>query len=132
MRTSVDALAAAVYGYLATVEPTVGHRPARREGDAPRVFSVDVHERDLAVDHFQQEWSNTAVMFSGSGVVAGQAFTKAYTTVIAHRGRLHVFCDGRPAYFCDEGGDNVVDDLRDRGMATVENALVRYDGCTAA
>jgi hypothetical protein len=53
------------------------------------------YESDLEVYHFLQTWSDTSLGFGG---IAGQAFTKAYTTVVVHGRNACVYFDGRFAY----------------------------------
>lgn len=89
-------------------------------------------ERDMQIDHFDQMWSNTLRMFNRPGEIAGQGFTRAYSTVISHEGRAYVHCDGRLAYSCASACDRLNEDRRDRMLADIDDAQGRYSGCKAA
>jgi hypothetical protein len=122
----VETLAAAVYGYLA------------KAPDKVHSFDTDTRNwvqprstEDLEVIHFQQSWSNTALMFDGQGGIAGQAFTSAYTTVICDDLGMHVFCNGRPAYDLGNGISHedrakFARDVADRRLVSQKNAVKRY------
>ena len=92
------------------------------------------------VDVFNQTWASTALGFGGVG---GSAMTDAYTTVVhvyfSSRSstvtntiekipEFHgVYFDGRFAYMLEgEPKEKFFEDLRDRRMANVQEAMQRY------
>ena len=127
MTTAIDALAGALYGFLARapqVRVSIPHR------DSVRLRPM--REDDLEILHFRQEWSNTLMMFSAPDMIAGQGFTKGYTTVLTHGNRSHLFCNGHHAYSADADCGNLLDDLRDMAAADVGAAPARYEGYQSA
>lgn len=79
------------------------------------------------VDMFPQTWPDTAGGFSEPGMVAGQAFTTQFTTVM--RVYVHdteeeyygVFFDNKPAYIVDNANETFFKDLKEHNLKT------RYD-----
>lgn len=135
MRTAIDSLAAAIYSLLAGAPSISLERTPIRAidgGTRPDIRTRPMREEDLEVHHFSQTWSNTACIFSAPDVLAGQAFTRAYTTVLSQGGRSHVFCDGRPAYAVDTDCANLLDDLSEGALAAMDSAPTRYAGYEAA
>lgn len=80
---------------------------------------------DFVADVFSQTWTSTALGFGGWG---GQAFTTAYTTVMheINSNFYLVFFDEHPAYIVRSPKDSFFEDLRDRNMASIEEAKGRY------
>ena len=80
---------------------------------------------DFVVDVFSQTWGSTALGFGGIG---GQSITEAYTTVVheINSNFYLVFFDEHPAYIVRSPKDSFFEDLRDRNMASIEEAKGRY------
>jgi hypothetical protein len=87
---------------------------------------------DFEVECFPQMWSSTCTGFdvdsNGMPVMAGQAFTKEYTTVVHELSTnwYMVFFGDRPAYLIDKTTDEFLQDLRDKDLACVSKAKIRY------
>lgn len=89
------------------------------------------NEHEFSAYHFPQTWSNTLAMFSRPNEIAGQAITRAYTTVILDRGSGHVYCDGRPAYRVASIEGVFLADLKAMNMAGIDSAEEQYKGCSS-
>lgn len=84
------------------------------------------------IDMFPQTWPDTAGGFSGPGMVAGQAFTTQFTTVM--RVYVHdtqeeyygVFFDNKPAYIVDNANETFFKDLRNRQLKSKYEAEKVY------
>ena len=84
------------------------------------------------VDMFPQTWPDTAGGFSEPGMVAGQAFTTQFTTVM----RVHVhdtkeeyygvFFGNKPAYIVDHPYEAFFEDLKSRQMKSKYEAKKAY------
>lgn len=83
---------------------------------------------ELDVDVFPQTWASTALGFDTGGCMAGQAITKAYTTVFYEtRTDTYVVCFGdRIAYKVTDANDFFFEDLTNRNMASVRKAKIKY------
>jgi len=80
---------------------------------------------------FPQTWPTTALGFNSHGGFAGQAFTKAYTTVFVYKNPEitvgGVFFDEEFAYEVFEPNEKFFEDIKEQKMASVANAHKRYD-----
>lgn len=81
---------------------------------------------------FAQTWPSTCLGFDvtddGSPAIAGQAFTSAYTTVFCQNltGTFVVCFGDKPCYKVTEANAVFYNDLRDRRMASLNEARQRY------
>lgn len=123
MANVVEALAAAVYGHLATARMI---QVGEHRNGSPRMR--EIRQDDLNVMHFMQEWSNTLCAFSAPDLIAGQGFTRAYTTIITHGDRSYIYCDGAFVYAADRNCDSLLADLKEGGIADIGGAEGRYRG----
>ncbi len=84
------------------------------------------------VTMFPQTWPNTAGGFSEPGMVAGQAFTTQFTTVM--RVHIHdtekeyygIFFDNIPAYIVDNANEVFFKDLKEHNLKTRYDAQKAY------
>jgi hypothetical protein len=119
MRSSLDSLASALYGFLAKA-------PRVEYSFRDRTQSRAMTEDDVDVAHFRQSWPNTACMFTGRSTIAGQAFTSAWTTVIWRGETYDVYCNGQHAYGVDRPNEVFLKDLDARNMADQRTGSTRY------
>ena len=80
---------------------------------------------DFEADVFSQVWGSTSLGFGGWG---GQAFTKAYTTVM-HEIVSYFFCvffDRELAYTVFDANAEFFEDLKNRNLESVGSAMRRY------
>ena len=96
-----------------------------------RLAAVPSHEHfkprpDFELIVFPQLWGSTALGFDGE--FGGQAFTKAYTTVVHEclTGTYLVFFGGRPAYKVQDATDQFFEDLSERSLKAVSEAAKCY------
>lgn len=91
------------------------HKFTRRDGS---IGTHRPHEDLISVYHFPQTWSDTSLGFGG---VAGQAFTRAYTTVIVNDANrvACVYFAGRFAYLVQPINETFMNDVRNFNMAEV-------------
>lgn len=94
------------------------HEHKRRDGS---VSKFRPHEDLVEVYHFPQTWSDTSIGFGGVG---GQAFTRAYTTVVIDNETRYacVYFAGRLAYKVEHVKQVFGEDLRNHSMAGVEKS----------
>lgn len=83
---------------------------------------------DLELICFPQTWATTALGFDAPGTFAGQAFTKAYTTVIHEcvTDTYLVFFGARPAYQVTNATEQFYEDLANRQLKSVTQANAVY------
>lgn len=81
---------------------------------------------------FPQTWGSTALGFDvnekGEAMFAGQAFTKAYTTVIYEyvTDIYFVFFDGRFCYCIENANEKFLSDLKNCDLASRSEAMKLY------
>lgn len=83
---------------------------------------------DCEIICFPQTWATTALGFDAPGTMCGQAFTKAYTTVIHEcvTDTYLVFFGGRPAYQVTNATNAFYRDLSHRNLKSVMEAGKAY------
>lgn len=99
----------------------------------PKAFKTSFWQPQAElVDMFPQTWPNTAGGFSEPGMMAGQAFTTQFTTVM--RVYVHniekeyygVFFDTKPAYIVDNANETFFNDLKEHNLKTRYDAQEAY------
>ena len=84
------------------------------------------------VDMFPQTWPDTAGGFSEPGMVAGQAFTTQFTTVMkvyvhdTEEEYYGIFFDNKPAYIVDNTNEAFLKDLKEHNLKTRHDAQETY------
>lgn len=83
---------------------------------------------DFEVFVFPQVWGTTALGFDFPGTMAGQAFTRAYTTVVHEcvTDTYVVFFGGTMAYYVTNATETFYEDLRNQNMKSVGQARDVY------
>lgn len=87
---------------------------------------------DLSVDCFVQTWGSTCTGFDvdehGIPLWGGSAMTDAYTTVVHERqtDMYVVFFNDRICYIVENPTDQFYEDLKNRNLARLSEALKRY------
>lgn len=81
---------------------------------------------------FPQTWGNTCggndITASGEPVIAGNAMTKEYTTVVheLNSNLYFIFFANHPCYLVENANENFLKDLKDRAIAAHSIAKERY------
>lgn len=87
---------------------------------------------ELEADVFPQMWSSTCTGFDlardGSPAIAGQAFTKEYTTIFheLHTDTYLVFFGERLCYLVNNASPEFFEDMKNRKMKSFSEAMDRY------
>lgn len=86
----------------------------------------------MVIECFPQTWSSTCTGFDidskGEPVMAGSAFTDAYTTIVYEKHTdVYVVCFGEDvAYMVDDPTDYFYTDIWKHDMTSLSKALTRY------
>lgn len=83
---------------------------------------------ELNIVMFQQDWPTTALGFDG--LVAGQAFTSAYTVIVTLDRTACVYFAERLAYTADTRNSVFQEDLAQRSLEGQREARTRYKAIT--